>query len=89
MEFIEATKKAEAEAKKRWVQIIDDASKTNWQASAWFLERKYPEEWARRQPQEHKISGDIIIRSYVPRPDYKQIEATKELEEGKDAEGQS
>ncbi len=45
-EFFESIKKAEADAIDRNLSIIQKAG--NWQASAWYLERKYPEQWGKR-----------------------------------------
>ena len=45
-EFTEAIKKAEAECKSRNIQIIQKAAITTWQAAAWWLERKYKDEYA-------------------------------------------
>jgi hypothetical protein len=47
-EFCEAIKKAEAKCKERNVALIQRAAVTTWQAAAWMLERKYPEEFAQR-----------------------------------------
>ncbi len=38
------------------------AQKGNWTAAAWLLERKYPDEFGRREKQEVKISGEIKTR---------------------------
>ena len=46
--FYKAVRKAEAEAHARNVEIIQQAAKTQWQAAAWWLERRYPEIWGRR-----------------------------------------
>ena len=40
-------------------QIMSAAKKGNWQAAAWLLERKYPDEFGRRERQEIKISAEI------------------------------
>lgn len=45
--FSAAVKKAEAEGQLYHLDKIRKA--TSWQASAWFLERKYPHEWARTE----------------------------------------
>lgn len=45
-EFSEAIKKAELRCKERNVSIIQKAAITTWQAAAWWLERKMPEEFA-------------------------------------------
>lgn len=47
-EFYEAITKAEAEAVLRNVKIIQKAAETNWQAAAWYLERRYPELFGRK-----------------------------------------
>ena len=47
VEFLEAVKKAEAEALR--VSRISKAGKEgNWQADAWYLERRYPDRWGKR-----------------------------------------
>lgn len=48
-DFYDAIKKAEAAAEARNVAIIQEAAKTTWQAAAWFLERKYPERWGKKE----------------------------------------
>jgi len=47
-DFIESLKKAESKNKRRHIKNIDFASKKSWQASAWWLERKYKDEFAVR-----------------------------------------
>lgn len=47
--FLSAVEKAEAEARLRFVGIIATAARTKWQAAAWFLERRVPAEWGRRE----------------------------------------
>ncbi len=52
-EFWEAVKKAEAEAEALRVSRISKAGKDgNWQADAWYLERRYPDRWGKRIQQE-------------------------------------
>ena len=52
-DFWEAVKKAEAEAEALRVSRISKAGKDgNWQADAWYLERRYPERWGKRIQQE-------------------------------------
>lgn len=47
-EFRERLEKATAEAQALCVKLIRSAAKQgNWQASAWLLERRHPEEWGR------------------------------------------
>lgn len=47
-EFAEAIKKAEASRKRNFISQIVKASKDQWQAAAWYLERVYNEEFAKR-----------------------------------------
>jgi hypothetical protein len=47
-EFSESIKKAEAKALIRNLTIIQVAAKKNWQAAAWFLERKDYKNWGRK-----------------------------------------
>lgn len=55
-EFCEAVKKAEAKAEADRVRRIQTAGKDgNWQADAWWLERRRPERWGRRE--RHELSG--------------------------------
>jgi len=53
VDFLDAVKKAEAEAEARDVAIISKAAMTQWQAAAWRLERKHYDRWGRRQALEH------------------------------------
>lgn len=56
LEFVEALKRAEAEAEVESVALIRrSAQDGQWQAAAWFLERRKPSEWGRRD--RHEISG--------------------------------
>lgn len=48
-EFSESIKEAEAQAEARVVMKIQQAMDETWQAGAWYLERKYPERWAKRE----------------------------------------
>lgn len=47
--FLNAVGQAMAEAEMRDVQIIQKASETDWKASAWRLERKFPTKWGRME----------------------------------------
>ena len=48
LQFSDACKKAEAERALQALRIIQrSANKDNWQAAAWYLERRYPEEYGR------------------------------------------
>lgn len=55
--FAEDVKKAEAEAEATHVaNIARSAQSGNWQASAWWLERKRPDDW-RRPPEQVEHAG--------------------------------
>ncbi len=47
-EFLEAVEKAEAEAVITSVVTIREAARESWQAAAWWLERRYPDAWGRK-----------------------------------------
>jgi len=48
-EFLGAIKKAEAEAQVNFVAIIASQAPTQWQAAAWWLERRFPDKWGRKE----------------------------------------
>lgn len=48
-QLCQAMKKGEVERKATLVGRIMDASDDSWQAAAWLLERKYPQEYAKAQ----------------------------------------
>jgi hypothetical protein len=50
-DFSYAVEKAEGEAELRNLAVIQDATKTTWQAAAWWLERKHKAEWSSRVEQ--------------------------------------
>jgi len=53
-EFRESIKKAQAQAVARAVAGIQRAGLDgSWQALAWFLERRYPDKWGKRERVEH------------------------------------
>ena len=47
-DLFKAVKKAEGRAIERNVSIIQKAAIDNWQAAAWWLERRYPEEFGKK-----------------------------------------
>lgn len=47
LDFIESLEQAYAEAEINAVNTIRKASKSNWEAAAWFLERRYRGNWAK------------------------------------------
>ena len=54
--FWQRIKKAVATCNNRNVLIIQKAAAKNWQAAAWFLERRYPNEWGRKDA--IRLGGD-------------------------------
>lgn len=60
-EFFEAVKKAEANAEVAMAAIIRKASNESWQAAAWWLERRFPDKWGRRQT-DVKHDGEVTIK---------------------------
>ncbi len=56
-EFSDAIKKAEGDATIKWLAIIDrSATGGNWQAAAWKLERRYPEDYGRPESRATKAT---------------------------------
>lgn len=56
-EFSEQVKNAEGKAVVGWLERIEQAAKDgNWQAAAWKLERRLPEEFGRRE----RVQVDIV-----------------------------
>jgi len=69
-EFYETIKKAEKEAIARNVALIQRAAQEgNWQAAAWWLERKYFEDWGRKDKVDLSADKDgfKIVVEYADR----------------------
>lgn len=65
-DFSDAVKEAEGMAAVKWLAVIDKAAQGGaWQAAAWKLERKYPQQYGRR-----------VINSYEDTPVEKLPEMT-------------
>lgn len=62
VELSDAIKKALADAEIRDIMKIEQASKTQWQAAAWRLERRFPDRWGRKDNYNMRHSGDIAIQ---------------------------
>lgn len=65
VEFLASIEKAQADAETRNVALIAKAAQEGtWTAAAWWLERKYPERWGRKE--RHEVTGkdgkDLVIR---------------------------
>jgi len=56
-EFSESIKKAESICKNNMIKIIQKEAKQTWQAAAWWLERRYKNEYSLKQELEH--SGNV------------------------------
>lgn len=64
-QFRQAIKEAEAQAEVRNMALIQQAAQAGtWQASAWYLERRYPSRYGRRERLEHSgpEGGPITLR---------------------------
>lgn len=58
--FFQSVKKAEAEAENAAVQVVraggSGPESVNWQSSAWYLERKFPARYGKRDPQKAELA---------------------------------
>ena len=72
-DFAEEVKKAEAEAIARNVTVIQKAAGTSWQAAAWWLERRHPNDFARTERLQHggPEGKEITLRVVYDREDNK------------------
>jgi len=64
-DFAEEVKKAEAEAIARNVTLIQKAAGTSWQAAAWWLERRHPQDFAKTERLQHAGSEGKEIKIKV------------------------
>ena len=64
-----AVDKAEAKAEVFHLKNIETVSVKNWFASAWFLERKHPERWGKREapPADDRERDEIVVTADVGR----------------------
>lgn len=60
-DFANEMAQKEIECKRRNIGIVQKAATTTWQAAAWWLERKYSEEFALRQKLEHTGKVHILV----------------------------
>ena len=58
-----AVDKAEAKAEVFHLKNIETASTKSWFASAWFLERKHPERWGKREapPADDRERDEVVV----------------------------
>jgi hypothetical protein len=66
LDFREAIKKAEAIAEAKRIQMITEASETNWQAAAWYLERRYPDRWGKQNKHDVNMNGEMTFKVTLP-----------------------
>jgi transposase len=59
--FSEVIKAAEGEAAVGWLQKIERATVESWQAAAWKLERRYPQDYG-KTVQEQSGTLEVIVR---------------------------
>jgi hypothetical protein len=66
-DFLDALKKAEAQAEAVCLQRIHKAAQGGqWQAAAWILERRYPEQWGRRERHIHESpDGSAVFQPII------------------------
>jgi len=57
--FLAATKEAEAKAEARAIALVQAAMPEDWRAAMTWLERKFPQRWARMEKQQHEHSGNV------------------------------
>ena len=60
-EFRQSVKKAMAIAVHRHLLIIQKAASKYWQAAAWFLERRFPQDWGRMKPMAFGKDSPLLL----------------------------
>jgi len=75
--FVSAIKKAERDAEAFAVRSIVAAGRKNWTAHAWWLERKFPEDWSTNRAEVRQLLKDVAALTAQ----------TAALEGGRDATG--
>jgi len=65
VELVEAIKHADAKFKAYHIANINKASKTTWQASAWMLERRFPDDYGRRG-EGIRVESEGTVKIYIP-----------------------
>ena len=78
--FCDSIKEAEDYAEAAAVERVRKAGDENWTALAWWLERKHPKKWSRKQQIDLEHSGEIKQKvtsndSLLNDPDYIQAKA--------------
>jgi hypothetical protein len=80
-DFSDRVKKSESECKKRNIGIIQKAAINTWQAAAWYLERRYRDEYALKTEVEHKGEVQRKIVFILPEQLKLSPEKIKDLQE--------
>lgn len=76
----EAVKAAEAKLKQRMVAHVSRAAPTNWQAAMTLLERRFPEDFGRRDRVRHEHAGQVGLQLNPALMDERSILLAAELE---------
>lgn len=63
-----AVEQAEAEAESRMVALIRSAAPQTWQAAAWWLERRRPQDWRKRTAVELEGEPRANVRVVIGKP---------------------
>lgn len=78
--FLERVTQAEAEGELKAMKVIDEvADSGNWLASAWKLERKYPQRFGKRERMEIGSDEDFKIEISSKKSPYKMAEEERKL----------
>lgn len=75
--FVVAVKKAEEEAVRKHVAVITKAAEKNWQAAAWWLERRYPADFGKKDNIDLSLAGDVKIELAFKLPESQPEKAEK------------
>lgn len=79
-EFYEQTEQATAKAEGNYLGIIKDAAKSGtWQAAAWYLERRYPERWGRRDYRDITSGGKPLQKLDLSKLSNDELETIEKL----------
>lgn len=81
-DFVAAVKKAKAESETRCITIIANAAVMQWQAAAWLLERRFPNQYALRRPEGETAAANPIIKIVFVN-DWKKLVQVEEVHEQK------
>jgi hypothetical protein len=84
--FSVAIKKAEAECKVARIQTILKASDKSWQAAAWWLERRYGDEYG-RTPKEEPVNAVSYEELETPDEWCKTVEEARAMREEREEGG--